>query len=318
MPFVRRHVAVALMRILLAAVCASGLFWSAAAEPVAQSLAFGGLKRSYLVHAPARVQAQVQPVPLVVVLHGFGGDGANVLSQGRWVEKADAEGFLVVAPEGLPEDPDRPARFFGNRRSWNAGPATGSPAEARGTDDVGFIAAVIAQVRREQRVDPRRIYVTGFSNGAGMAFRVGAELSDVVAAIAPVANGLLVPVATLRQPVSLMLVWGRDDPLNPIGGGVVSRDGRPFTRPSAEASWRRWSALLHCRDMASFDRPVRSVMRRVARGCASGSEAVLVEIDDLGHQWPGGRVVLRLVAGRGSDVFDATAAIWEFFRSHPR
>jgi poly(3-hydroxybutyrate) depolymerase len=115
-----------------------------------------------------------------------------------------------------------------------------------------------------------------------------------------------------------MLVWGRDDPLNPIAGGAVRRGGRMVVRPSAEGSWRQWSALLECRDFPLVDRSVRDVTRRVARACNGGSEAVLVEIDGLGHQWPGGRVVLRLVSGPGSDAFDATDQIWTFFKSYAR
>lgn len=285
------------------------------AQPVARMLAFGSLERSYVIHVP--VPAVGREAALVVVLHGLGGDGANVLEQGRWVEKANAEGFIVVAPEGIPEDPTRPARFFGNKRSWNAGPATGSPTEARGIDDVGFIAAVIREVQRLHRVDARRIHVTGFSNGAGMAFRVGAELPEVVASIAPVANGLLMPVETLRRPVSLMLVWGKDDPLNPMAGGKVERNGRAVLRPSAEQSWRQWARLLRCPAVPAVQRAAPRVMRHAFAGCAGGSTAVLVGIEGLGHQWPGGRVVLRLVSGPGSDAFDATSEIWAFFRAHP-
>ncbi len=297
--------------LLLEAACAT-------IEPVEHALTFGGFARSYLVHAPARAALAHEGSPLVVVLHGCGGDGRNVLEQGRWVEKAEADGFLVVAPEGLPEDPGRAASFFGNPRSWNSGPETGSPAEARRTDDVGFVAAVIADVRRARAVDARRIFVTGFSNGAGLAFRIGAELSDVVEAIAPVANGLLVPVDALRRPVSLLLVWGREDPVNPIGGGVLERAGHAVRRPSAEASWRRWAELLGCEGSVAVDRPRPGVTRRAAARCAGTSAAVLVEVEGLGHQWPGGRTYLRLISGPGSDALDATDEIWRFFMGHPR
>lgn len=286
------------------------------AEPARRTIPFGGFERSYLVHEPSR--ARFQDAALVLVLHGLGGTGSDALNQGKWIGKADTEGFIVVAPEGLPENPDRTARFFGNPRSWNSGPATGSRAAERGVDDVGFIRTVIAQVRRDHRVDSGRIYVTGFSNGAAMAFRVGAELSDVVTAIAPVGNGLLAPVDTLQFPVSLILVWGTADPLNPIGGGTVNRGGQSVVRPSAESSWRRWASLLECSSLTADDRTVPRVRRRSFVGCARGSEAVLVEIEGLGHQWPGGQVVLRLVSGPGSDAFDATAEIWKFFAAHSR
>ena len=302
--------------VLLWILMSATIGWSAAAQPVTRTIPFGGLTRSYVIHAPARAQQQERA--LVVVLHGMGGNGANALEQGRWAAQADTAGFIVVAPEGLAENPDRPASFFGNRRSWNSGPATGSPAQRRGTDDVSFISAVIADVLRTHRVDSRRIHVTGFSNGAAMAFRVGAERADIIASIAPVANGLLVPVAKLPRPVSLLLIWGADDPLNPLAGGKVKRSGQTVERPSAEESWRRWATLLNCAGTPSRDRPASGVTRQVFAGCDDGSTASFVSIVGLGHQWPGGRTYLRIVSGPGSDAFDATGAIWAFFKTTAR
>lgn len=306
------------MRLLVLAfalgVCAAAA--TASARPVEKPLPFDGLARSYVIHAPASVSGR--EVPLVIVLHGQGGDGANVLEQGYWTQKADAEGFIVLAPEGVPERPERPARFMGNRRSWNSGPGTGSPAQLRNIDDVGFIRAVVADVRRSHGVDARRIYATGFSNGAAMAFRVGAEMPDVVAAIAPVANGLLVPVERLARPVSLLMIWGVDDPLNPFAGGRVERGGQTVVRPSAEESWRRWADLLDCSGAPPIERSIGKVTSRSFSRCRDGSEATLVAVDGLGHQWPGGRVYLRVVSGPGSNAINATDAIWSFFASHVR
>lgn len=304
------------MRLFLLAFALGLLAATASARPVETPLAFDGLERSYVIHAPAR--AAGGDAPLVIVLHGQGGDGANVLEQGYWTRKADAEGFIVVAPEGVPERPDRPARFMGNRRSWNSGPGTGSPAQLRNIDDVGFIRAVVADVQRAHRVDARRIYATGFSNGSAMAFRVGAEMPDVVAAIAPVANGLLMPVDRLARPVSLLMIWGVDDPLNPFAGGPVERGGQTVVRPSAEESWRRWADLLGCSGAPTIDRSGRKVTSRSFSRCRDGSEATLIAVDGLGHQWPGGRVYLRVVSGPGSNAINATDAIWAFFASHAR
>lgn len=294
----------------------TGSLAQAADRAIERELAFDGLTRTYVIHVPARLEGR--EASLVIALHGYGGDGRNVLEQGRWIRKADAEGFIVVAPEGVPERDDRPASFARNRRSWNSGPGTGSPAEHRAIDDVGFIRAVIEEVQRAHRVDARRIFVTGFSNGAAMAFRVAAELSDLIAAVAPVANGLLVPEQLLQQPVSLLLIWGEDDPLNPIAGGVVERRGQKLTRPSAEASWRRWAELIGCAGSATTDRSIPEVTARRFTGCAGGSSASLVTIAGLGHQWPGGRIYLRLVSGPGSDALNATDAIWSFFERHAR
>ena len=56
----------------------------------------------------------------------------------------------------------------------------------RNVDDVAFTRAILDDLETVARVDPRRVFATGMSNGAMMAYRVAAELSDRIAAIAPV------------------------------------------------------------------------------------------------------------------------------------
>jgi len=276
-----------------------------------------GLQRSFVVHAP-QSPAGAALRPLVIVLHGAGGNGRNALEQGHWVAKADAEGFIVVAPEGTAEHEDRSKGLLSNPQTWNAGPGIGTLAAARGVDDVGFIRDLIDDLVRTGGVDPRRVFVTGFSNGAAMSFRIGAELSDRVSAIAPVSNALLVPVPALARPVSLLLIWGTADPLNPYAGGMVKRGGQHYERPSAVSSWMTWSKSLACEGSPSSEALKAGVTRRAFERCTGGSAAEFISIDGLGHQWPGGKVYVRFLAGSGSDALDATDRIWDFFRAHGR
>ncbi len=299
------------------AIVALALLWSTAASSQVEpgTLAFDGLQRSYRLHLPAHAP---QPWPLVIVFHGFGGDGENALEQGRWVEKSNAAGFAVLAPDGSFEHEDRAPRFVGNPRSWNSGAGTGSPAQQRGVDDIGFVRALLDELLRTQPLDASRVYATGFSNGAAMAFRVGLELSERIAAIAPVANSLLTAPQPLNQPVSLLLIWGRDDPLNPIEGGPLKRSTGAVARPSAQESWQTWGRLLHC-----SDEPLESVLSdrltlMAQRECDGGASSQWITVEGLGHQWPGGRTYLRLISGPGSDAIDATDQIWRFFSQQPR
>jgi polyhydroxybutyrate depolymerase len=255
--------------------------------------------------------------PLVLVLHGRGGGGASALEQGGWVAKANAERFVVAAPEGVAERAGQRPGLLRNPRSWASGDGTGSPAQRAGIDDVGFLRDLIATLVREQRVDPNRIYATGFSNGAAMAFRAGVELADQIAAIAPVANALLVPANGLSHPVSLLMIWGADDPLNPVAGGAVRRDGETVLRPSAEETWRRWGRWLGCSDEPRAETPAAGVTRR-SLACPTGSAAELWLVAGLGHQWPGGKTYVRAIAGPGSNAIDATEVIWRFFAAHRR
>ncbi len=277
-------------------------------------LTHAGSTRSYVYWLPSG-QRPPGGWPLVLALHGFGGSGRNVLEQGRWVDKARTEGFALLAPDGSLKQPDRRQSFIANPRSWNAGPATDSPASERGVDDIGFLRALLTQFIAEQRIDARRVYATGFSNGAAMAFRVGAELPERVAAIAPVANALLVPVGELKPPVSLLLIWGDADPLNPIAGGRVKRAGASVDRPSAAASLAQWATALACPPAVTRE-IAPGVSRQSHLGCAGGSAAEFVTIQGLGHQWPGGVNYLRPISGPGSERASATPLIWEFFQSH--
>ncbi len=280
-------------------------------------LSHAGSVRSYVYWLPSG-QRPAGGWPLVLALHGFGGSGRNILEQGRWIEKAQREGFALLAPDGSLKHADRRQSFLANPRSWNSGPATNSPASEAGVDDIGFLRALLTQFIPAQGIDARRVYATGFSNGAAMAFRVGAELPDRVAAIAPVANALLVPVGELKPPVSLLLIWGDADPLNPIQGGRLKREGGQVDRPSAATSLAQWAQALRCPAPASTLTIAPGVTRQSHLGCAGASAAEFITVPGLAHQWPGGVDYLRAISGPGSQAVSATDLIWAFFESHAR
>src|SRR5207302_11412182 len=135
----------------------------------------------------------------VLVLHGTGGTAAWTLGETGWADKADREGFLLALPEGLRPDLSKPPHFLDNPQVWNDGSPLLIRGEPRG-DDVGFIDAVVDAAGAEFAVDPRRVYATGFSNGAGMVFRLGAERAGRFAALAPVAGHCWLPGPRPERP----------------------------------------------------------------------------------------------------------------------
>ncbi len=278
-----------------------------------QDIRVGGILRNYVIYSPPNPGHD--SMPLVLVLHGQGGSGAQVIEQGHWKEVAQRNRFVLVAPNGVLQRPDGQESFFGNKRSWNAGPGSDSFAEQHQIDDVGFIRALLDQVETQLPIDKSRVYVTGFSNGAAMAFRVAAELSDRFSAVAPVSNALLVP-ARLDHPVSLLLIWGSDDPLNPFAGGEIKRRNVSIRRPSANQSLMMWSRSMHCGDRLVSKVIADGVTRSKVSDCPIGSDAELIVVAGLGHQWPGGRAYLTIIAGSGSNKLDATTVIWNFFEAH--
>src|SRR4051794_33075659 len=127
----------------------------------------GGYLRRYTVQMPTRPR-EGQPLPVVVILHGAGASGSVYLDRNGWAAKAEREGFVAVAPDGLPAAPDVPMSFDKTPRVWNTGQLRPDSLRAR-IDDVAFLDSVLDEVvRRVPEAGP--VFVAGHSNGAGMAF----------------------------------------------------------------------------------------------------------------------------------------------------
>jgi len=245
-------------------------------------LSQGGLDRRTLVHIPPREFAALSPI--VVLLHGSGGTGEWALRETRWDELADREGVVVVAPTVTRPDPTSPIRFFTNPPVWNDG-SQRPPADRVSADDVGFIAKLLDELPRRFPVDPARVFITGFSNGAAMTFRLAAELSDRIAAIAPVAGHYWPMSAKPTRPVPTLFMIGDSDLLIPLHGGRVDTPwGLGIEKPSVRESLQRWSERL--------GGPTELTERHDRDGVIVEHFGECLEawtIAGLGHHWPGGR-----------------------------
>jgi len=290
----------------------------------ALTLQVGSLERHYLLHVPPQCDGR-RPVPVVIMFHGGGGTGSGAMRESGWADKADQEGFLAVFPEAMPPDPTKPARFRTNGQVWNDGSGRFHAGE-KNIPDVAFIDAMLDDLIARCNVDRRRIYATGFSNGASMTFRVGAELSERIAAIAPFAGALWIRQPKPARPVSLYYITGDADPLNPLEGGAprfatggASRDMAAHPKPPVRAHVTTWIRLLGCPAEPQQTLASPGVTTEVYGGGRDGSEVRFTVIQDHGHVWPGGRNQLpESLVGPASDKFKATDAIWEFFRAHAR
>src|SRR5262249_44427843 len=148
--------------------------------------------RAYLVHVPASFRQNTSG--LVIALHGSNESGASFRSRSLLSEKADQAGFAVAYPyavlspgAGITEWNE----FFNNSFGGSA------------PDDVGFLRELIVALQAQLRPDPKRIYVTGFSNGGFMAHRAGVQLSGWVAAIAVTEGSVASPASVQNVPVPL-------------------------------------------------------------------------------------------------------------------
>ncbi|MBF8296694.1 MAG: hypothetical protein HW389_3239, partial [Bacteroidetes bacterium] len=147
-----------------------------------------GRRRTAVIFIPKAKQIPATGWSLVMMLHGGGGSANNVIESTGWAELGGMEGFVTIFPNGTPKNEKRRESFVGNPQTWNSGGkkslAAGElSATAKEIDDVGFLGELMERVQREIGIDPKRIYVAGHSNGAGMAYRLGFERSDLVAAV---------------------------------------------------------------------------------------------------------------------------------------
>jgi polyhydroxybutyrate depolymerase len=278
---------------------------------------FNGMIRSYNMHVPKSIDSSV-PVPLLVVLHGGGGNAERMEKTTRFDEIADRESFIVLYPQGY-------------KRQWNDGRKAGSiPAQHLNIDDVGFISALIDSICRKYRIDTTRIYVTGISNGGFMTTRLACELSDRLAAVAPVISTFpkeLVNNCSPAGPLPIMIINGTADPLVPYTGGVVTVGKKPRGEVlSTRATLQFWIKNNNCSPVPII-KPIEDIDKtdgctaemQTYKGNAKSREVILIRVDGGGHTIPGGTQYLpKKIVGSVCSDFIAEEMIWRFFKNHSK
>lgn len=275
-----------------------------------------GHQRRYLAHRPSGVAAS-EALPVVFSFHGGGGRGELDARATTWIDKAEAEGFLVVFPEGTAADPDRPARFVGNPQSWNDGSDRGGiGAVDRGIDDVAFFDSLLDDLAGRTSLDLQRVYLTGFSNGASMSFRLARERSERIAAVAPVAGADWLPQVEPARPVPIFYITGDSDPLNPVEGGEIHIGRRSYgTKPPVEETVADWGRLHGLGEAEEGEEGLSRI--NTYRRPGGPPLVVLRIVQGHGHHWPGSPSLLpAALTGPNVADFDAVDAIWEFFQAH--
>jgi polyhydroxybutyrate depolymerase len=279
-----------------------------------------GRRRFFLLHVPPQASAGL-PLPVVLNFHGGGGEPrAHEIWTGMDAI-ADREGFIAIYPAGFSRSGE-PGRSL---LTWNAGTCCG-PAQDLNSDDVGFVRKILIETNSRVPIDVTRVYATGHSNGAMMAYRLARDMSDQIAAIAPVAGASDLPPPAGARPMPLLHIHSVDDPRALYAGG----EGPPFPlsdrrvmHPSVEAVLRLWARHDGCG--AATDDPVRraanghTATRVVFAGCSSGKPVIHWRLTGAGHVWPGApQKRTTQLLGQATDVIDGNAEIWGFFRGFSR
>jgi polyhydroxybutyrate depolymerase len=254
----------------------------------------GGLARTLNVHVPKAYDPQ-KPMPLVLNFHGYSSNAVQEDLLSQMSAKADAAGFIAIYPEGT-------------NSSWNAGACCGTAASS-GVDDIGFVKDILAAAESKLCVDAHRIFATGMSNGAFLSHRIGCELADRFAAIAPVAGVVGVPSCTPSRPMPVIHFHGTADTLVPYDGSTSLGFG------SVLDTFAGWGTRDACTDTPSTTYTNGDVSCSSYLHCAGGAAVTLCTVQNGGHTWPGGTPVPSL--GYTTTNISATDAMWSFFEAHP-
>jgi polyhydroxybutyrate depolymerase len=246
------------------------------------SITHDGLLRTYRLHLPVNYD-QDSIYPLVINMHGL---GSNAWEQELYTEfnnVSDTGRFIVAYPNGINE-------------TWNV-------SSEAGTDDVGFISALIDSLDMEYGVDLQRVYATGMSMGGFMSYRLACQLSDRIAAIASVTGLQAFYPCNPGKPVPVVQFHGTLDPIVPYSGVAttinnwVTGNGCPAT-----------PVLTELPDLDTNDNSTVTVSYYGL--CDDSTEVMLYTIIGGEHTWPGAAIIIGIT---NQDIH-ASNEIWKFFK----
>lgn len=262
----------------------SGGSGSFAIGTAGHNVAVGDVPRTYLLHVPARrplnTSGTVRPYSLVIVLHGSSGSAEEIQATTRMDSLSESARFLVAYPNGLKGG----GGLFPS--DWNAGTCCGA-ANRENIDDLGFISAIITQVSKTLAVDPKRVYVAGFSDGGRMAYHVACQLSPLIAAVAVVSGSLKDDACAPSKGVPVLAIHGTADDEVPYNDDAATPPAIAPTGVGAtmSPSLKFWLSRNGC-STAVVSRRSTSVVRTDFTTCVGG-EVTFYSIEGGTHAWPG-------------------------------
>ena len=266
---------------------------------------YGGEKRRYTIYLPASYNKENQKgFPVVFNFHGGGMTMTEQMFYTRMNESAEKNHFIVVYPQGIKQD-------------WNVG---FEMSYQYGTDDVGYIKALLATLHKEFRIEKRKVYATGLSRGGFFCQRLAAEVPESFAAVVAVGAPLPDSVSYFhkkKSTVGVMLVQGDEDK-------VVSYDGKEKAYYSAMKTFEYWKKHNGLEAVPITQTLINknkrdSTIAELMEVTGNGVAVSLVSIRGGGHTWPGSHAFnIGYPLGRTSKDIDVNEVIWKFLSRHSR
>ncbi len=281
---------------------------STSSNDTTYTLTLEGRQRTYIVHVPPSYNGS-QPLPVVFDFHGGLGNASTQMRTSNFEPLADQKDFIVVYPNGT--------GLLGDKLlTWNGGTCCGYAVNHH-VDDVGFVRAILAKLESSYKIDSKRIYATGLSNGGIMSQRLACDASDVFAAIGPVSGTLNDPECQPKEPVSVIEFHGTADQHLPYNGGIGDKSLANVPFVSVKDTIDAWIKFDGCSPTPQTT-TLSDIQHDVYSGCAAGTAVELYTIINGGHAWPGGNGPAWPGGDQPTHTISATNLMWAFFAAHPK
>lgn len=281
----------------------------------------GRRSRAWLVYAPPSYDPAT-PMPAIVMLHGRPSTATGMALITRMHEVAARRGFIVVYPEGIDNQWNAQFDLIGRDSGMVGGMRSVLP-----QDDVAFLTTLMTDLRVDLNIDPRRMYVAGFSNGGFMTMRMACSASNVFAGFAEV-GAALYPVMTRAcrsgRPAPMLFMHGTADLSIPFEGVEVADSQGGAGTTQITISVRNTVAHFIQRNGCSLrgdsttfaeggGSPGTHVIRFLPHDCDADAPIAFYQINGGGHQWPGVPGVLpEETFGPVNMDINAGETIWDF------
>lgn len=249
-----------------------------------------GVKRAYHLTLPQDYSDSAK-YPLVIFLHGFNNEIQSIGVYTKFDIKAQKSGFIAVYPHGIMNEN---AYYL-----WNAGNIYEE--WTNNANDVGFISHLIIDIQNNFSIDSQNIFIAGYSNGSMMAYRIAAELSGKIAAVACVSGQMVDTSCYPEKPVPIMHIHGDSDMAVPHTG--TTQFG--FQLAALDDVMKKWLQWNNCSTVPSV---LKYSPELTALKWEGDAEVRLYLLHGHGHDWPTNE----------RNNWDATDYIWKFFKENSR